>query len=36
MELKDIEDVHWFSPEEIRTLALSGADHKVLALLELP
>ena len=33
---KEVEDVHWFSPEEIKTLALSGADHKVLALLEHP
>jgi len=31
---KAIQDVTWFSLKEIQTLALSGADHKLLALLE--
>ena len=31
---KEIEYVTWFTLDEIQTLALSGADHKVLALLE--
>ena len=33
---KEIEDVTWFSPQELKSLALSGADHKVLALLQNP
>ncbi len=33
---KSIDNVSWFTPQEIQTLALSGADHKVLALLEHP
>ena len=31
---KTIDNVSWFTPQEIQTLALSGADHKVLALLQ--
>ena len=30
---KPVEDVTWFTLQEIKELALSGADHKVLALL---
>ena len=31
---RPVEDVTWFSREEIDTLALSGADHKILQLLQ--
>ncbi len=31
---KEIDDVTWFSMDEIKDLALSGADHKILRLLQ--